>query len=183
MAPKATLSLGRAFFASHPDTFIFPPRFVQAWITAENIDSLIESNGFLGEIDLLSLDIDGVDYWIWKAIEAVSPRVVIAEVQAIWGSERSVTVPYSPDFRAGFFQGFGIYSGASLPAFVKLGKHKGYRLVGCQRYGFNAVFLRNDVGQSAFPEIQASECFNHPFAKWAYDELRPKVADKEWLEV
>jgi len=174
---------GRAFFGAHPDTFIYPPKFVKAWLTAENIDSLISDNGLRGEIDFLSLDIDGVDYWIWNAIEVVSPRVVMAEVQAIWGSERSVTVPYRPDFQAGFFNGFGIYSGASLPAFVKLGKKKGYRLVGCQRYGYNAVFLRNDVGQHEFPEVDARDCFNHPFARWAYDELRPKVADKEWIEV
>jgi hypothetical protein len=180
---EANVARGRQIFASHPDTLHYPPRFVHAWITAENVDSLIGGNGFRSEIDLLSLDIDGVDYWLWNAIEVVSPRVVIAEVQAIWGSERSVTVPYSPDFRAGFFKGFGIYSGASLPAFVKLGRKKGYRLVGCQRYGFNAVFLRNDVGQREFPEVPASDCFNHPFAKWAYDELRPMVADKEWVEV
>ena len=174
---------GRAFFASHPDTYAYPPKFAHAWITAENANSLIDSNGYSGEIDLLSLDLDGVDYWIWDAIGVISPRVVIAEVQAIWGAERSVTVPYRPDFRAGFFKGFGIYSGASLPAFVKLARTKGYRLVGCQRYGFNAIFLRDDVGQSAFPEIAASECFHHPFAKWACQELRPMVADKEWQEV
>jgi hypothetical protein len=180
---EANVARGRELFASHPDTFQFPPRFVHAWITAENVDALIRDNGFGGEIDLLSLDIDGVDYWIWNAIEVASPRVVIAEVQAIWGVERSVTVPYSPDFRAGFHKGFGIYSGASLPAFVKLAAKKGYRLVGCQRYGYNAVFLRNDVGRAEFPEIQARDCFNHPFARWVYEELRPLVVDKEWIDV
>jgi hypothetical protein len=174
---------GKEFFGSHPDTFIFPPRFIHSWITAENADALISDNGYRGDIDLLSLDLDGVDYWIWDAIKTVSPRVVIAEVQAIWGSEKSVTVPYSPDFHAEFFKGFGIYSGASLPAFVKLAQKKGYRLIGCQRYGFNAIFLRNDVGRSVFPEVSASECFHHPFAKWAYAELRPMVAHKEWVEV
>jgi hypothetical protein len=59
------------------------------------VDSLITANGIKGEIDLLSLDIDGVDYWIWNAIEAISPRVVVAEIQAIWGTEASVTVPYA----------------------------------------------------------------------------------------
>jgi len=180
---ESNVSRGQQFFASHPDTLQYPPKFVHAWITAENVDSLIGSNSFGGEIDLLSLDIDGIDYWLWNAIKVASPRVVIAEVQAIWGAERSVTVPYRPDFRAGFFKGFGIYSGASLPAFVKLAKSKGYRLVGCQRYGFNAVFLRNDVGERDFPEVSARDCFSHPFAKWAYDELRPMVADKEWIEI
>ena len=52
-----------------------------------------------------------------------------------------------------------------------------------QRYGYNGVFLRNDVGRNEFPEVQARDCFNHPFATWAYDELRPLVMDKEWFEV
>ena len=180
---EANVARGRELFGSHPDTSQFPPRFVHAWITAENVDRLIRDNRFGGEIDLLSLDIDGVDYWIWNAIHVASPRVVIAEIQAIWGGERSVTVPYSPDFQAGFHKGFGIYSGASLPAFVKLAAKKGYRLVAAQRYGYNAVFLRNDVGRNEFSELQARDCFNHPFAKWAYDELRPLVMDKEWVEV
>jgi hypothetical protein len=174
---------GREFYRTHPDTFTYPPQFAEAWVTAENVNELILSNGVSGEIDLLSIDIDGIDYWLWKAIEVVSPRVVIAEVQAIWGSEASVTVPYRPDFKAEFIQGFGVYSGASLPAFVKLGKSKGYRLVGSQRYGFNAVFLRDDVGQELLPEIGAEQCFGHPFAKWAYNELRPLVADRAWEKV
>jgi hypothetical protein len=174
---------GREFYRTHPDTFNYPPKFAHAWVTAENVNDLIGSNGMSGEIDLLSLDIDGVDYWIWKAIEVVSPRVLIAEVQAIWGADVSVTVPYRPDFVGEFVQGFGVYSGASLPAFVKLGKAKGYRLVGCQRYGYNAVFVRNDVGRKFLPEIPAERCFAHPFAKWAYDELRPLVAGRHWEEV
>lgn len=124
-----------------------------------------------------------MDYWIWKAINVIQPRVVVAEIQAIWGDDRSVTVPYDPNFKAQFFNGFGIYSGASLPAFVKLAKSKGYRLVGCEKYGFNAFFIRNDIGQEYFPEVPASSCFKHPFAKWAYDELRPKITEYEWQEV
>jgi len=174
---------GRRFYRKHPDTFTYPPKFVHGWVTAENVNELVAANGISGEIDLLSLDIDGVDYWIWKAIEAVHPRVVIAEIQAIWGSEVSVTVPYAPDFRAEFIQGFGVYSGASLPAFVKMGRLKGYRLVGVQRYGFNAVFVRNDIGQQWLPEIPAEACFSHPFAKWAFAELRPLVAGRHWETV
>jgi hypothetical protein len=119
-----SISAGQVFYRSHPDTFTYPPKLVHAWVTAENVNDLISANGFRGEVDLLSLDIDGVDYWVWKAIDAVAPRVVIAEVQAIWGCQTSVTVPYSPDFKAEFVQGFGVYSGASLPALVKLGKEK-----------------------------------------------------------
>lgn len=174
---------GKDFYARHPDTFTYPPRFVHAWIDAENINGLIANQGFEGEIDLLSLDIDGVDYWLWKAITVVHPRVVVAEAQVIWGDTRSVTVPYRSDFRAEYVDGFGVYSGASLPALVKLARTKGYRLVGTQRYGFNAFFLREDVGQDLFPEVSASECLRHPFVKWAHDKLLPLVVDKEWSEI
>lgn len=174
---------GTVFYHHHPDTFIYPPKLVHSWVTAENVNSLLEAYGLSGEVDLLSLDMDGVEYWIWKAIEVISPRVVVAEVQSIWGSEVSVTVPYRPDFRGEFADGYAVYSGASLPAFVKLGREKGYRLVGCQRYGFNAFFLRNDVAPDFFPEVEAASCFSHPFAQWVAAELRPRVANREWIAV
>jgi hypothetical protein len=174
---------GTAFFREHPDTFTFPPRFVHAWLDADNVNQLISDQGFTGEIDLLSLDIDGIDYWLWNALTVVRPRVVVAEIQAIWGDTRSVTVPYRADFRTEYVGGFGVYSGASLPAFVKLGRTKGYRLVGTQRYGFNAFFMRDDVGQDIFPEVSAADCLRHPFVTWAQEKLLPLVAHKDWVEV
>jgi hypothetical protein len=156
---------------------------VQAWITAENVNDVLTANGISGDVDVFSLDIDGMDYWVWKALTAISPRVVIAEIQAIWKCDAPVTVPYRADFRTEYIDGFGVYSGASLPAFVKLASAKGYRLVGCQRYGFNAVFLRNDVGQDLLPEVAAESCFAHPFCDWAHDRLLPGVRDKPWVAV
>lgn len=156
---------------------------VAAAVSAENVNQLLTDHGFTGEIDLLSLDIDGIDYWVLKALTAVSPRIIIVEVQSIWKSDASVTVPNLPDFVTEHVDGFGVYSGASLPAFVKLARAKGYRLVGCQRYGFNAVFVRSDVGVDVLPEIAAADCFRHPFAAWAHEVLLPHARDKAWVEV
>ncbi len=177
------LEKGRAYYARLGDTFSYPPKLVSAWITRENINELIRKNGFEGEIDLLSLDLDGVDYWVWEAIEAVRPRVVIAEIQCLWGRERSVTVPYAKDFKAGVVGSFAIYSGASLPAFVKLARKKGYRLVGVQRLGFNAVFVAEGVGEELLPEVDLDSCVDRPFVAWAQRELLPKVANLEWVDV
>lgn len=177
------INRGKKFYAAHPDTFTYPPKLVHAWITKENINELIRSNGIGGNIDLLSLDLDGIDYWIWEAINVISPRVVVAEVQCIWGTDSSVTVPYKDDFRAEYIDGFGVYSGASLPAFVKLGRIKGYRLIGVERYGFNAFFMRNDIGQDVFAEVDVMDCVNLPFVQWAKAELLPRVKDKHWLQV
>jgi len=173
----------RQFYNSRKDCNNYPPTVLCGWVTRENVDELISAHGIKGGIDLLSIDIDGVDYYIWETIECVSPRVVVVEYQCIWGPEISVSVPYTPDFKGGFVGPYGVYSGASLAAFVKLAKKKGYRLVGSHRYGYNAFFVRNDVGQEIFSEIQAEECFQHPFTAWAQKELLPKVKDMEWVEI
>ncbi|MFI5460035.1 MAG: S41 family peptidase, partial [Isosphaerales bacterium] len=152
-------------------------------ITRENINDLIAEHGFEGPVDLLSIDIDGNDYWIWEAIEIIRPRVVIAEIQCIWGADRAVTVPYSPEFKTQFVDGFGVYCGASLPAFVKLAGRKGYRLAGVQRLGFNALFIQDGVGEDLLPEVDLGMCVNLPFVKWARNDLLKKVRDLPWVEV
>lgn len=174
---------GRQFYAQCASTWIWPPSLVSAWVTAENVNQLIINNGFQGEVDLLSLDMDGVDYWIWKAIECISPRVVVVEYQSMWGSDRAVTVPYRPDFAGEFNEYHLNYGGASLPAFVKLGREKGYRLVGCQRYEFNAFFMREGVGCDIFPEIDAAQCLKHAKTKHAIEHRLPQVIDRMWVEV
>ena len=174
---------GKKFYSKCKDTCVWPPTLVHAWITAENVNELILSNGFVGDIDLLSLDMDGMDYWIWKAINCINPRVVVLEYQNIWGPDKSVTVPYDPNFKVEFSEFGPNYCGASLSAFVKLGREKRYRLVGCQRYGFNAFFIRSGIGEDVFPEIPTSRCFEHPMVKHGIENRLPKVRDKRWVEV
>src|ERR1700730_5817867 len=94
-----TLKSSKEFYYYCPDTRNFPPTLVHAWITAENVNTIISEHGFFGEIDLLSIDMDGVDYWIWKAVNCVDARVVVAEYQDIIGPQKSLTVPYDPDFK------------------------------------------------------------------------------------
>jgi hypothetical protein len=129
-------------------------RTAGAWITTENINQLVSDNGLTGDIDLLSLDIDGNDYWVWQRLDACSPRIVILEFNAAFGPDRAVTVPYDPAFDRATFASFTRrYYGASLAALARLGREKGYRLVLVEPRGVNAYFLRNDVG----PDIPAVE--------------------------
>ena len=145
----------KEFYAHSRDTFITPPNTLHAWVTRENINRLMTEHGMSGEIDLLSLDIDGMDYWIWEALTAVSPRVVILEYHEEFGHE-PITVPYDPQFNR--MKQDPRYHGASLPAFVKLAHAKGYRLVGSNLQKFNALFLRHDTGVDVFPEIPFTAC-------------------------
>ena len=188
---KALVDIGSNFYKSNPHTRFFPPRFVNTWVTRENINSLLESNGFRGEVDLFSLDMDGMDYWIWEACHGIKPRVVVLEYQDILGSERSVTVPYQEDFYAydhsttkyANNSQMPNYCGASLAAYVKLAKRKGYRLVGCNRYCYNAFFIREGVGEESFPEISAGDCFFHPKHLTQAEQRLESVKDLPWAEV
>jgi hypothetical protein len=183
---KAAIARGRSFYAASRDTWLNPPRLVAAWVTAENVDALIRDAGLAGEIDLLSVDLDGMDYWVWKAIECVQPRVVVVEFNAIWGPERSVSVPYRADFRLDTSRR-PYHCGASLAAFVRLGRAKGYRLIGIERHGVNAFFMKARVGEGLFPELTPRQCFEaHPGLRNWHESLLPDSRtrpDWVWVEV
>ncbi|HEY7157441.1 MAG TPA: hypothetical protein VH575_26035 [Gemmataceae bacterium] len=178
------LAVGKQFYANCRDTFFYRPTLLASWITAENVNALVADNGFAGEIDLLSLDLDGMDYWVLKALTCIRPRAIILEVNTRWGPERAVTLPYRPDFTMDWNR-HPWCGGASLPAFVNLGRERGYRLVGTNRQGMNALFLRADVGADVFPEISALEAYRRcPYLRhWSPDSL-PSPADRpEWWDV
>jgi len=160
---EENIKTGKAFYGSRRDGLFFnSPRMVQSWITRENVNDLILSNGFSGEIDLFSLDIDGNDYWIWKTIDCIQPRVIVLEFNMCAGAERAWAMPYDPNYVADWKSAYG----ASLPAFVKLGREKGYRLVGTLSYGINAFFVREGLGEDVLPTraIHELPCYNKFYA-------------------
>lgn len=180
----AKVEKGREFFKDNPDTFIVPPTILQKWVTVENFNSILLANGISGEIDLFSLDVDGNDYWIWDKLTAIHPRVVIVEAQTCWGRDRAVSIPYQPAFNR-----FAIhldYFGASVPAFMKLARKKGYRPVACNRFGFNIIFVRQDIpGAALLPEISTEECFRFetPELQKMREEKLREIMGFEWIEV
>lgn len=174
-----SVQAGRQFFSACPDTFFAPPRFTQAWITAENVNEVIERAGAKGAIDLLSLDVDGIDYWLWKAISVVQPTVVVCETHNMIPADRALTIPYNPEFT---FQSEDFRS-ASLAAMCKLGREKGYRLIGTHRFGFNAFFLKNGIGEEFFPEVDPAACLNDPVTTQLRADRWPEVEKMSWVEV
>lgn len=117
-----------------------------AFITRENINGLLAEfidKGYDNQIGILSIDIDGNDYWVWKEITVVSPIIVVIEYNAVFGLQ-PWTVPYKADFYRLNEHFSHQYWGASLSALTKLAKEKGYSFVGCNSAGNNAYFVRND---------------------------------------
>jgi len=116
-----------------------------AFVTKENINDLLKENGVVGDIGILSIDVDGNDYWIWDGIDVVSPAIVIIEYNARFGKDMSVTVPYDSDFVRSQKHYSMIYFGASIRALCVLAEEKGYAFVGCGSAGVNAFFVRQDL--------------------------------------
>jgi hypothetical protein len=128
-------------------------QLLEEMVTAENINALLSRSGMTGDIDLLCIDIDFNDYWVWKAIEVTKPRVVSIEYNASLRPPLSLVVPYDPK---AVWRG-GNYFGASLEALVKLAREKGYCIVGCGFAGVNAFFVRQDLCKDLFLEPATAE--------------------------
>jgi hypothetical protein len=116
----------------------------QAWITRGNIDSLLARAGFGEDLGLLSIDLNGNDYWIWEAIQSVRPRIAIVEYNSLLGLE-PISVPYRDDFDRTAAHPSNLYYGSSLTALHRLAQSKGYILLGSNIWGHNAFFVRADV--------------------------------------
>lgn len=117
---------------------------VCAFVDRDNINQLFVENGFGGEIGLLSIDIDGNDYWVWERIEAVNPVIVTAEYNSVFGPDYAITVPYDPTFVRTVSHHSNLYWGCSLKGLCLLAERKGYAFVGCNSHGNNAHFVRKD---------------------------------------
>jgi hypothetical protein len=131
----------------------------QELVTPENINALVrEAMGDSAELDLLSIDVDGNDYWIWAAVEGSPARVVVVEYNSTFGPERAVTVQFDREFDRNAKHPSGYYHGASLEALRRLGTSRGYQLVGCDSAGVNAFFVRADLA-GGLPVLSSSQAF------------------------
>ena len=117
------------------------------FVHAENVEALFDRYGVAQNFDLLSIDIDGNDYWVWKALERYRPRVVIVEYNVFFLPETAKTIAYDAAHEWDK-ERHGLYHGASLAAFDKLARDKGYVLAWTEPYCPNAIFVR----ESELPE-------------------------------
>jgi hypothetical protein len=169
----------RAFYERTPGVTI-----VTARVTPENIDDLLWKHA-PPDVDLLSLDIDGNDLWVWRAITAIDPRVVAIEYNATFGPERSVTVPYKDGFDRYRQHLSGFYHGASLAALATVGADKGYALVGCDSRGANAFFVKQELTSDMLRTVEPAEAW---FPLWerahlTLEEQQRQIAHLPLVEV
>ena len=175
---RRSIKRGVKFFSKYPHPWYYKPKFVCARVTRENVNDLIEGAGYKGEIGLLSIDIDGNDYWVWDAITVIDPQVVIIETHNEFGMN-NIVVPYDPDYS---YPGkHPVYHGASPVAMNRLANKKGYRLVGANDLGFNFIFVKNGLADKVLPEVTVESVLTHPSVKEGYKNFEA-IKDWEYLE-
>jgi hypothetical protein len=132
------------------------------FVTCENVDRLIADWAGQNPVGLLHIDVDGNDYWLWEAVNCISPGIAIIEYSTVFGDERAITIPYAASFRRFAAHYSGQYAGASLAALVHLAKRKGYALIGSNSAGNNAYFLRRDLLDEILVEVPVARAFVRP---------------------
>jgi hypothetical protein len=175
--PKSIIR-GRKFFGKYPHPWFYKPKFVNANVTRENINGIIKNAGIEGEIGLLSIDIDGNDYWIWDSIEVINPKVIIIETHNEFGMN-NIVVPYDANY---VYPGkHPVYHGASPVAMNNLAKRKGYRLVGANELGFNFIFVKNGIADKHIPEVSVESLLIHPSVKEGYKKFE-EIKDWKYIK-
>ena len=149
---------------------------VANFITKENIDNIFIENNIKGDIGLLSIDIDGNDYWVWEKISVIKPRIIIAEYNSLFGNKASISIPYNKDFVRGVNMPVSYY-GASITALTYLANSKGYSLVYGNKAGNNVFYVRKDLLNEHVKEIQIEQAY----VKAVFKESRDKNGKMTFL--
>jgi len=174
---------GRRFFGRHPATRSFPPTFETRWFDRDNVNATLAELNVPSEIDLLSLDVDGNDLYIWDALSVTRPRVLVCEFNNVVPSDRSVTIPYRPDFmwqklpaKHQFFRS------ASPLAFTRVSRTKGYRLIGWNALGGQRLLLAGRA-PDVFPTHAPDELDGNPFTTAMRKMHWQNIAHLTWVEI
>lgn len=177
-ASKKQIEIGKRFYSKYPNPYMYKPRFICDKVYRENVNELISQGGLKDEIGLLSIDIDGNDYWIWDAISIIHPQVVIIETHNEFGMN-DIVVPYDKNYS---YPGkHPVYHGASPVAMTKLAERKGYRLVGSNQYGFNFIFVKNELLEDCVPTVTVESLLTHPSAIKGQEKFQ-EIKDWEYIK-
>ena len=177
-----SLDRGNIFYSKLGLLYNNSPDFVNSILTKENVNTVISDALTGNEVDVLSIDIDSVDLYILDSLSCTKPRIIVLEFNNAWGPEDSKSVPYCDGFTRDWVDGL-LYGSASLAAFNKILKAKGYWLVGCDPSGFDAYFIQE--GESIFPEVSVQSCYEQSRA-WQISHkklLQSGLSKKTWINI
>jgi hypothetical protein len=175
------LATAKLFYDTRHETSVTPPRLIFDRLESNIVNLTLSNNGFSGEIDLLSIDINGIDYWVWQELTVAQPRIVALKYHPAWPASQAKTIPNIKNFT--YSTEKPGYQGASLAAFIKLGTTKGYRFVGANGVQSTAFFVRNDLAEQALPAVPAEQGLDGVRLQLLQQSIKPASIGGEWVDV
>jgi len=134
----------------------------------ENVCELLDESGFDKDLGILSIDIDGVDYFVLERLQEWKPRILVAEYNGVFGMKNPVSVPYQSDFQRTQQHPSNLYYGASLSAFIHLLEGVATPWSALNSVGSNAFFVRRELLNDVVREVSIEDCYRTScFAKVA----------------
>jgi len=165
--------IGTEFFRRVHTTQEHPPVLRREFAEVDNVNDLVSSAGFAGDIDVLSIDVDGNDFWIFEALTVVNPTVVVLELNLQLGPEAAVAMPYNPGYSY-WDEGKTGYIGASVRGFDALARRRGLVFVGCDRKRVNGFWVRRGA-ISAVPDGVPLDRI------WTWDRVESELLHQQHL--
>lgn len=150
-------------------------RTVNAAVGPGNVAQLIRDAGFPDGPAVLSIDVDGIDYWIWRALD-MRPRLVVVEYNAHLPPGSELVQPLEPPMSWDETD----YFGSSLGALRALARRRGYRFVHTDLAGVNAFFVRDDLAGAFLPEDRVP--VRAPNFSLAGGGHRPHTGDRRYVD-
>ena len=118
-------------------------RVVEEKVSTENINNIISENCDF-DVDIFSLDIDSIDYWIINKLKPNISKIFVAEYNAVFGSSLEITVPNLKDFERKKYHYSHLCYGMSLKALINIMKKKNFYFIGTNSIRNNAFFISNN---------------------------------------
>ena len=146
-------------------------------INIENFKKIIIENN---NIDLFSIDIDGIDYWLLNEIPDRYSKIVVAEYNPLFGSKIEISVPYDGNFDRTSYHYSNLCYGASIKAINNLMEKKGFKLIGVNDLKNNAFFVRKDeINKINLDEVSDNDL--DEFCNFNFRESRNKYGDLTYM--
>ena len=133
------------------------------FVDQNNINTIIKRINIPKKLGLLSLDIDGIDYWVLKKLSVLEPSIVICEYNSLFGQKKAITVPYKKNYIRSNEHYSNLFYGASIKAFIDLLKKRNYFFIGTNSAGNNAFFVNQNIWKKAKKLIYEKKIFISKF--------------------
>ncbi len=178
---RENLPTAKLFYETRHETCGATPRLLYEKLEDTIVDLVINNNGFSGEVDLLSIDLNGIDYWVWKSLNAAQPRIVAVKYHPVWPADQAKTIPNIKNFS--YSTEKPGYYGASLAAYGQLAKEKNYRFVGSNGLQSVAFFVRNDLASSCLPAVPLEQGLDGTRVQLLQQSLKSQLNPSDWVTV